>query len=202
MKISRIFICLSTLAALAGCGSEGDGGNSAKEFSQGIDNVPYDLKKLEISATLGSETTENSEELKKTLGEASRAKDKIQRVIKGSNFVMIMNGKESSVQVSSAGNIDHKQSVKENSPGCSLTGTSETSGVATSLKVELNWNFTALLDGKGCDENMIAKYYKFQDNEIDVFNLNSVRALLKSAELSHDEQRRIRIQLRLSGESH
>ena len=201
MKLSRRFYIPSLILFASGCGGSSDG-NSAKEFSQNVDKVPYSLGSVEISATLGTATSDSAENLHKSIGEVGRSKDQVLRVIKGSSFVLIINGKESSVQVSSAGNINHQQTIAENGPGCELHGVSQVNGVSTSLKFELTWDFSAELSGDGCDDVMTAKYYNFQENELNVFNLSSVRSVLDSADTTHEAQRKIHIQLSLAGDSH
>ncbi|MDB5037788.1 MAG: hypothetical protein JWQ35_1316 [Bacteriovoracaceae bacterium] len=202
MKLLNITSVFGFLIAASGCGSSGGDSGGAKEFAQSVDKVSYNLSDVNISATLGSSTSSNTEQLQKTIGEAGRSKDDIQRIIKGPAFVLMINSQESALQISSAGNIDHKQTVAEKTPGCELSGLSQVSGVSTSLRFELNWELTIALAGSTCDAAMLAKYIKFQTDELNVFHLNSVQALLNSADLAPDAQRMIHLQLKIAGDSH
>lgn len=201
MKLIRQLGLLGISLSLASCGSSGDD-NSGKEFSQNVDRVPYSLKQVNLSIDVGSKEDAKANSLQKNIGEFGKAQDDILRLIKGSSFVLNINSKESSLQVSSAGNINYLQKVGKESPGCSLNGTSQVSGFSSSLKLELNWDLQLALTGDACDAAMIADYFKFQNDELDVFHLNSVNALLASADLPKDSQRSLHLQLKVSGDSH
>jgi hypothetical protein len=191
----------AALIALSGCG--GDSKNeSAKEFSQNVDRVPYTLTSFEVSTNLGTNKANDAETLHKAINQGGRAKDDIQRVIKGSSFVLVINGNESALQVSSAGNINHQQTVAENTPGCSLSGASKVSGLSSSLNLEITWELNAELKGDACDAAMLEKYFKFQSDELAVFHLNAVNGVLDSADLPKDLQRNIHLAVKVAGDSH
>lgn len=186
---------------LTGCGSS-DGNEDSKEFSQNVDRVPYSLNELQIEVSVGSREDSQANQLKKTLGVSGRARDEMIRLIKGSSFIITVNGVESNLQISSAGNINYQQRVAKNSPGCSLNGVSEVTGMASSLHLELDWDLKVDLGGGACDASMIEDYFKFQNDELSVFHMNSVNALIASADLPKDLQRSIHLRVKVSGDSH
>lgn len=192
----------TALVTLAACGSSESKNPGGKEFSQKVDLVNYQIQSLKIDAELGGTTSDQLERLHKDIGRAGTAKDKVQRIIKGPSFLMMINDQEAGLQVSSAGSIDHHQQIQEKSPGCELTGSSKVQGEATSLDLEIEWRLQADLSGEACDSLMLEKFQKFIDAETSVFNLNSVRKVLVSAELGKEEQRHIDLSLKISGESY
>jgi hypothetical protein len=202
MKVLQILVVTILALSMTSCGSSGGDGNSAREFAQSVDKVVYQINQLEVSANLGVAGENESEKLQKSFGRSARAADSIQRIIKGPAFVLVFNGSESALQVSSGEKINQHHQAGRNTPGCSLSGESSVEGEVTSLKIALNWHFVAHLNGDACDAAMLEDYFKFQSDELSLFHLSAVEKLLSSADLPKDQQRNIDLQVRIEGDSH
>ncbi len=197
------FLALGSIISLSitSCGSSDDDSRSSKEFARNVDRVPYSLAKVTITAEIGNSSDKAAEKLQKQITKVSTSKDQVQRLIKGTSFILVMNDKESPLEISSAGNIDHHQSIQEKNPSCELNGFSKVSGEATTLELDFEWTLSIDLNGEACENSLVEKYLKFQDAELDVFNLNAVRKVLSSSDLDRSEQRHIRLSVKVSGDS-
>jgi hypothetical protein len=199
MKISlRSLLCGFVALLTGGCGSSGDK-VSEKEFSQVVDRVQYVLKEIDLTATVNGS---GAEELKKIIRyDNNSSKDQILRLIEGPSFILMVNGQKAQVKISSAGNIEHVQTIEESAPGCSLTGKSHVSGGASSLKLEIEWEFDLALEGSGCDSVMSQKFFEFQDRETEAFHLQSVKDILTATDIKRESQRQIQLRLKVKGDT-
>jgi hypothetical protein len=190
----------SATLSLAGCGDDKPRSRSNREFGKGIDQIVYTLGRAELSINIG-DASGISEHLQRTVDYIpNKSKDKIERVIDGSNFKLKINGIDALVPVSSQENIDHERAPSEDSPACKLSGLSKVVGEATSLDLRFNWNLKLRLEGSNCDL-FIPKYQAFLTAELGRFNLSVVKSLLDSSDLAIDDQRQIELNLTMSGES-
>jgi hypothetical protein len=200
----RIVQSLLMMAALTmvSCGDSKSGDQPSQEFSQDVRLISYNLVAADLH--IDQLTKANGvEELTKAIRYAKdESKDKIQRVIEDSNFILKINGKKAGINISSQGKIE-RHGVTENapSPDCQLKGVSTIVGEGSPLRVDLFWEFVGELAGPGCDTHK-SELGNFLNAEMDALNLESVRDLVKATDAGIDSVRRIHLTLKIVGEGH
>lgn len=199
--MKRSLWVIACVSIIVGCGDEGSSpSKEEREFGQGIDLVRYQLKSADLKIDLGSSTGVVERLRRNVTYLPEKSKDKILRKIDGPIFKLQINNQDALVDVSSQENINHVQKISEDNPACTLSGFSKVYGQATSIDLDLNWNLQMELRGSGCDA-FTDKYQSFLAAELARFNLTVVGDLLKSADLLPADQRKIVLNLKISGES-
>ncbi len=195
----RMAAALLLFGTFQACGDGDSSSFASREFGQGVDLIVYRpefaLVSVDIKTMSGSSETLSR---RINLTNAEGGKDAVSRIIENSLFKLVVNGEEAMVAISSQENISHNQTISENSPECSLRGTSDVEGQATSLGLDFVWKLSASLDGGACDE-FRTKFSSFLESEMNRFHLKSVRDLLGSADLLSDHRQSVRVRVELRG---
>ena len=187
---------------VSGCGSDGGAGSDSRELQQGIDLVIYDLDRAELNVEVEYSSGTN-EEIRRVLNyETDGSKDDMRKVLDHDRFVLVINDQHVSVDIDPEdGSIDYEEQLRQDADGCRIEGRSKLSGKATHLKFELNWEFTGELQGDRCTDLNKAKFSNFRMEEVDKLNIHSVRDLLNSLDDDLEDSRKIKLRLKIIGET-
>jgi hypothetical protein len=128
------------------------------------------------------------------------AKDKVERVIDGPDFVLKVNGEKADIKISSNGNVEHSTRVQSGNSACSLTGTSSISGRAMALQMQLEWSLVVEIQGDQCADQVRNEFAAFVQKEVDSLHFQSVKDLLGAADRQFSSAKRLQIRLSLQGE--
>lgn len=201
MKILKILSTLLLALGFSGCGEDGgQSGLTDKEFKQDIRYISYLLKNARVDLHLESPNGSVENSNKEMTFAPDEAKDKVERVIDGPDFILKVNGEKAAIKISSVGNVEHTTTVQSGNSACSLFGTSSITGRALALQVQLEWVLNVEIQGDKCEDQVRADFSNFVNKEIDSLHFQSVKDLLGAADRQFSSAKRLQIRLSLNGE--
>lgn len=190
--------------ALTSCGDdENTKSLESTQLIQDVRQTNYELKEARWELSVSYFDGGDGNFSKKEIFKNGRSKDKVQRVLDGGKFFIVTNDiKAERVVISPDGKLEDSQSVSQELTGCKLSGSSEMSGEASHIRIDMDWRLKAELSGAGCANlaELKTQFGNFLDAEVGRLNLKAGSDLFVSLEQPLSEVRSLTLKLKLKGE--
>lgn len=192
-------------AVLLSCGDDNPPAEASEDFLvQDVRYLKYQLQTAKWELEVRYFNSAHEKIMKEIQFKGPESKDVIERILEGGRFLLVTNGvKAPSVVITPEGNLEDHSNAKQELTGCKLEGKSEISGKASHLKLEMNWQLEAKLDGGGCKDLQKLKddFNGFVTTETARLNLKSASDLFKALDQDYNSISSLKLKLKINGET-
>lgn len=203
MRRTVAFIALSIgMILVSSCGDDSQGRRRFdKSQVQDVTNIKYGLVHTDITVE-ATYTKGGRENIHKVIDfDTPEAKDKVRRIIDGTRFVLVVNDKPTSLNISSDQKIAYNKDDHQNDKICNAHRRSNLHGQALDDTLDLQWEFIVEMEGENCSQTIIDSFFQFQNDELDQLNLLAAKDAINALDQSRKDAKRIRIVLSVQGET-
>lgn len=194
--IARVSLGLMGFLVVA-CGGDGEA-TDRPEFSQNVNEVRYDLQRIEIHAVVEYKNGEKGRFTSLLESPSDLDQERVARITQDGQYFLEVNGEFADLTLAASSEFNSKKERK-GQDGCKLEGVTRSSGFARYNALQLQWKLTGVLQGTSCPSGIETEYRDFVSSEMEGLHFSAIQKLRDSGILQVENSRRIDLEVKVVG---